>query len=187
MIGNGTLWVTITVTVLSAAFALVHLLSLLEKRRPANQDKPKVEVGMPFYAELAVQKAKSENKVHLDFTVQSIDVVDEILMSAHREYAAGKLHDGKVRAMAFFYGAYVGEVACRTAGANWNKETWSRPMLEVAIQTEQGQYMPAGWCRNRIVNGADASVSVEFGRMTRRRSGESARRQENARSNDGWA
>ncbi|HPF41715.1 MAG TPA: hypothetical protein P5081_21155 [Phycisphaerae bacterium] len=187
MIGNGTTLVTAVLTVLSAAFALVHLYMLLEKRRPAIKDKPKVEVGMPLYAAMAVQKAKSENKVQLDFTAQSLDVVDEILIAAHREFEAGNLEDARVRVTAFFYGAYVGEVACRTAGASWDQESMSRPVIDVAFRVQHGKCMPVTWCENRIRNGHADSVAGKFRFFVLDDEGKFAEVRAKLRSKDGWA
>lgn len=70
------------------------------------------------YAELAVSAARNIDKVDLDYSPESLRIVDRILGRFHRD----RVPPDKIGATLFAFGCYVGEVFVRHFGGEWRNE-----------------------------------------------------------------
>jgi len=70
------------------------------------------------YAEMAVGAVKNFDKLDLDYSVKSLEIVDNILHRFHKEGAAAD----KIGGILFAFGCYAGEVLIRNFGGKWRKE-----------------------------------------------------------------
>ena len=73
----------------------------------------------PLFAEDIVAVTKDVADATLDYSVESLEIVDEIIGGFHEE---GVTVDD-VAATIFGFGCYVGEVFVRNAGATWRAAT----------------------------------------------------------------
>ena len=80
-----------------------------------NLKYPPTPEAAPQHAALVVQTARKVSGVTLDYSVQSLAAVDEILDGWHQESVPAE----QVAAILFAFGGYVGEVFVRHAGARW--------------------------------------------------------------------
>ena len=119
---------------------------------------PTVENAAKF-AEDIVDSAEQISGVHLDFSVDSLTVVDNII--------EGLRHDGckadEIAEVLFSFGCYVGEVFVRHAGGQWRNtaETSVADLIGFPLVIERGSENfcnPIGKVFKRMQNGADDSL-----------------------------
>jgi hypothetical protein len=79
---------------------------------------------MADHAGVAVRAAADIDGVDLDYTVESLAVVDGILGGFHDD----NLRSSQVAETLFSFGAYVGEVAVRCAGGTWVSQPEDHPL-----------------------------------------------------------
>lgn len=80
--------------------------------------KPPIPENARGYAETAVRAAKNVEKIDLDYSPESLTLVDEIIGRFHRD----KLSVESIGATLFAFGCYVGEVFIKNVGGQWRKE-----------------------------------------------------------------
>ena len=80
--------------------------------------KPPIPENASGYANTAVNAVKNLDKLDLDYSVQSLEIVDGILNRFHKEGVSVE----KIGAILFAFGCYVGEVFIRNCGGKWRKE-----------------------------------------------------------------
>ncbi len=80
--------------------------------------KPPIPKNAKGYAEIAVSAANNIDNVELDYSPESLEIVDSILGRFHQDQAPVD----QIGAVLFAFGCYVGEVLVRQAGGRWRKE-----------------------------------------------------------------
>lgn len=80
--------------------------------------KPPIPENALGYADTAVKAVKNLDKLDLDYSPKSLEIVDEILNRFHSQRAPVD----KIGATLFAFGCYVGEVLIRNCGGKWRKE-----------------------------------------------------------------
>jgi hypothetical protein len=110
----------------------------------------------------AVHVAEEEFGVTLDFSADSISVVDDILLSFIERYHDQALQDNAVFTLCNIYGAYVGEVYRLLAGGEWRYDTSNKNAPYVILEVGDRTYAFAGICYERLVNDSRTSVKAYF-------------------------
>ena len=80
--------------------------------------KAPIPENAPGYAETAVSAVKNLDKLTLDYSTGSLEIVEEILQRFHEE----RVSVDKIGGALFSFGCYVGEVFIRSFGGKWKKE-----------------------------------------------------------------
>jgi hypothetical protein len=80
--------------------------------------KPPIPENAQGYAESAVNATKRIDKLDLDYSPKSLEIVDGILDRFHRD----RVPVDQIAAALFAFGCYVGEVFVRHCGGIWRKE-----------------------------------------------------------------
>ena len=113
-------------------------------------------------ANLAVARASSRWAIQLDYTPKSIQVVEMILAQLHESFnAEPKLVD--VNAMAFIFGAYVGETMRRNHhGCFWQHDFDCYP-----LHYGDTTCFPVAWCTTRIAVGSAENVWSKYQMLTK--------------------
>jgi len=146
-----------------AALAVVVGLVVLLRRRPTPPAIPEEPNAlMSLLADEAVQRARAEFGVALDFSPESVAAVEDLLAQLHDRRAAGEMTDGRLNREAMTWGAYVGEVIRRLKGGQWAKDHHAAGPDSYPIDYDGHQSFPVGWCGRRIVNGAEDNVLLKF-------------------------
>lgn len=120
--------------------------------------------GMSDIAEFAVQDAKKEFGVTLDFSPQSVEAVEGILGKLHDQHVKAPLEGKALNKRALRFGVYVGEVIRRQKNGHWEvvKITAFDPMMFKITykhaQGKEGTSFPVNWCGKRILNGDEDNV-----------------------------
>ncbi len=80
--------------------------------------KPPIPENAQAYADMAVHAAKNVDEVDLDYSAESLEIVDGILGRFHQDKVPAEQIGGTL----FSFGCYVGEVFVRQFGGKWLKE-----------------------------------------------------------------
>jgi hypothetical protein len=118
---------------------------------------------MADLAAQAVQAAHDAYEATLDYSATSVEQVEGILATLHEEHRVHPFVPERMIAEANRWGAYVGEVARRMRGGEWQRDS-----AHVGANTfplvfgEQNEIYPCAWCYRRITNGTEDNVSVKF-------------------------
>jgi len=99
-----------------------------------------------FMATAAVADAEKQDHVRLDYTIDSIKKVEEVLGRMHGQY----VKDPKslsVNALANMYGAYIGEVIRRSEpGTKWERDHPVFGPKTYPLHWSAGDSFPMAWC-----------------------------------------
>src|SRR5665213_533607 len=131
-------------------------------------NQPTASDVMGAYALDAVDHAKSNFAVELDFSPGSVEKVEEILTKLCASRPTGFLaklfrkgpSDDDVDQMAKMYGGYIGEVLLRRAGAgSWYFDDQIMPGLIVyGLECNGGKFWPQIKVHKRMANGPEDNV-----------------------------
>jgi hypothetical protein len=121
---------------------------------------------MTAYAQDAVDHAQA-NGVSLDYSIDSVKEVEELLATLHAAIPRGLLgrmfkrgpSEDDIAAMSKMYGGYLGEVVRRARGGEWVLDDSISPG-EAVISLRDGdkRIFPPSKVQKRLVNGAEDNV-----------------------------
>ena len=125
----------------------------------AFTEDPKVQQVTEAYARDAVDFARNQFKLSLDWSDASIAHIETMLTVLHEQMAAANPTDEQIFQFAKLFGSYVGEVFRRNHGATWGMVTLegqSFPGLNASGPA--GLFWPWGRAQNRIKNGPEDNI-----------------------------
>jgi hypothetical protein len=109
-------------------------------------------------AQNAVTTTKDEFNLTLDGTEQSIELVDDVILSWLGRYKDQALEENAVFTICNIYGAYIGEIFRSKVGGNWAYDESDIDAPYVVLNYLGNTYAFAGICYQRLVN--DSQISV---------------------------
>jgi len=110
-------------------------------------------------AQNAITTTEEEFNILLDGSEQSIDLVDDVILSWLGRYKDKALEENAVFTICNIYGAYVGEVFRHKVGGNWNYDESDPDAPYVVLNYAGNTYAFAGICYQRLVN--DSQISIK--------------------------
>ncbi|MFT6269862.1 MAG: hypothetical protein ACJAVV_002689 [Alphaproteobacteria bacterium] len=110
----------------------------------------------------AVLATKEQFNVDLDYSIESVALVDTTINNYLDTFKAQALEDKSVFTICNIYGAYVGEVFRKTVGGNWIFDDHQKDAPSVFISINENQYAFAGICYEKLVNDSKVSVKKYF-------------------------
>jgi hypothetical protein len=110
----------------------------------------------------AVLATKEQFNVDLDYSVESIALVDTVINAYLDVFKTQALEDKAVFTICNIYGAYVGEVFRDKVGGNWVADNNDTNQPNVYISIKENQYAFAGICYQKLVNDSQVSVQQYF-------------------------
>ena len=125
----------------------------------AFAEDPKLQQVAEAYAQDAVDFARNQFKLTLDWSDASVAHIETMLAVFHDQMAAANPSDERIFQFAKLFGSYVGEVFRRNHGAAWGivtLEGQSFPGLKASGAA--GLFWPWGRVQNRIRNGPEDNV-----------------------------
>jgi hypothetical protein len=133
------------------------------RQRLESSHYPDLEAMMESYAMAAAELARSEFRQRLDFSSDSIDVLDEILIlvseSPERDL------DFEVR----LWGSYLGEVLRRRYAGSWEMTQYPGAAVEVpAIDLRGSRLFPLMKVYRRLTVGEEEDLRAFFTMVTGR-------------------
>ena len=146
-----------------ALLAFGVVLFLLTRRKEASGLKfGSTDEFIQFMAAEAVKDAAGKDRINLDYSVDSIKEVEEILGRLHEQYLKDPSSISP-KGLGSAYGAYIGEVIRRSEPrAKWERDDAVGGEKSYAIVWGPGHSYPMAWCYHRIVNGPEDNVWVKF-------------------------
>lgn len=113
-------------------------------------------------AELAERVAREPFGVELDYSVESVERVEELLGALHTEYQRTKNDEG-LNGLALEFAAYVIKVIER----NFSLGTWTRDHPDFGpdsfpYEWQGSELFPYAWCQRRIFDGPGDDVWAKF-------------------------
>ncbi|MGL4570664.1 MAG: hypothetical protein ACRCVJ_06345 [Clostridium sp.] len=102
----------------------------------------------------AVIFSKKNLGINLDFTEESLSIVDEILEIFHKANEAKEVDDDRLLDLSMTFGGYLGEVISKNIGGDWEENDGKMIFLKVNEQ----KVLPLNIVYKRINFGERASV-----------------------------
>ena len=121
-----------------------------------------LEQLMKDSAQNAVNSAMEEFNITLDFSPESVALVDDILLAFIDKYHDKALEDEAVFTICNIFGAYVGEILKRMVGGTWFYDTSNPEAPYILLEIGEKSYALAGICYERLVNDSQVSVKTYF-------------------------
>ncbi|AXR06473.1 hypothetical protein [Salinimonas sediminis] len=121
-----------------------------------------LEKLMSDSAHNAVQTAREEFAIELDYSAQSIRAVDDLLLAFVEKYQDKALEDSAVFTLCNIYGAYLGETYRRLVSGEWRYDQTNPDAPFVVLDSGEHSYAFAGICYERLVNDSHVSVKAYF-------------------------
>ncbi|WP_018981655.1 hypothetical protein [Salinimonas chungwhensis] len=125
-------------------------------------EQQELELLMKESAQNAVETAKTVFDIELDFTRQSVQLVDDIILMFLEKFKDEALEDTAVFTICNIYGAYLGEVFRQELGGLWKYENADSDEPHVLLALGDRAYAFAGICYQRLVNDSQISVYRYF-------------------------
>jgi hypothetical protein len=121
---------------------------------------------MQAYAQDAVDFARDQFQVNLDFSENSIEQVEKILATLHNTLPKGVLgklfkrrpSQEQIGEMAKGWGGYVGEVIRQHWGGEWTTETAAYPGKVITLRVLDSDIFPIAKVYKRLTNGTEDNV-----------------------------
>ena len=154
-------WLGICIGTVVGSFAIMSLMLLLaqQSRKPAMLPQFKnTDEMMVYFAGKATEWVKADRKIDLDYSFDSIQIIEEELARLSKDVDKTNPQKGTF-GLATGYGAYVGEVLRRRDGGTWAVDD---PIVgdhayPLTLKSNSTVY-PVGWCWKRLTVGEEDNV-----------------------------
>ena len=113
-------------------------------------------------ADDAIKTSKEEFDIDLDFSPESIALVDTIILKFLATYKEQALEDKAVFTLCNIYGAYLGETFRKLAGGQWQYNLQDEEAPSIMLVYQEKSFAFAGICYERLVNDSNISVKRYF-------------------------
>ncbi|MEP0356300.1 MAG: hypothetical protein ABJH06_05440 [Paraglaciecola sp.] len=113
-------------------------------------------------AQNAVKTTLEEFKLQLDFSEESINLVDDVILAWLGRYKDQALEENAVFTICNIYGAYVGEIFKEKIGGDWAYDESNPDAPYVVLDYASSSYAFAGVCYQRLVNDSQVSIKNYF-------------------------
>lgn len=152
------LWESIGIA-LCAVVGVQMLRTYLGKRKIRSD----FDYAMQVVAKEAVRRAKSEHKVNLDFSPNSIETLEEMLGRIHQGHLQKALTEKDLSLQSIRWGAYLGEVIKRVRPGKWQRdsEQAGRGTMPVVFDSSNEAF-PCSWVYKRMADGPDDNIVFKF-------------------------
>jgi len=118
---------------------------------------------MDHFVKQAIFLARKGFGKKLDFSVKSLNMVEEILEELHKEFL--KTNDDKgMYGIALFFGAYIGAVIKNELGlGGWKQDHPDFGHKSYPFHIKEGNCVfPVSWCYKRIMDGEGDNIVVKY-------------------------
>jgi hypothetical protein len=113
-------------------------------------------------AQDAVLVSREQFNIDLDYSSESVALVDVAINSYLDTYKEQALEDKAVFTLCNMYGAYIGESFRKIVGGNWVFDEKHVDSPSVYISIDDKEYAFAGICYEKLVNDSKVSAKEYF-------------------------
>jgi len=133
------------------------------RKRLESSAFPDLGTMMEGYAQAAVELANSEFKQNLDYSAESIDSLDEILILVGESPELDL--DFEVR----LWGSYIGEVLRRRYAGSWEMTQYPGGLVAVpSVEVRGSRLFPLMKVHRRLTEGEEEDLRAFFSMVTER-------------------
>jgi hypothetical protein len=158
--------------IISVVIVLFVIAFLFLRGRPRQKDFKTTEELIEYLSGQAVEDARTNNQIDLDYSTDSIKRVEDILGKVHEQYLKDPASVSE-RGLGSAYGAYIGECIRRSEpGAYWERDSAVSAVSgekSYPIHWGSGESYPMAWCRRRIIEGDGDNVWIKYTVLKERR------------------
>jgi hypothetical protein len=161
--------------VLLILLSVVYYVWIRKKPVTANHFNTTQEM-MQHLADEAVKDAARENRITLDYSIESLKSVEEILGKLHEQYRRDS-STLSPRGLAMAYGAYIGEVIRRSdpdckagSGCQWDRDHPVMGEKSYPLHWQAGDSFPCAWAYRRITEGPEDDIWIKYSVLKQSRS-----------------
>ena len=113
---------------------------------------------MQKFAEQAVIDAWQYNRIVLDYSPESIEIIEQILTKRQKWIRDKNFTDKDIRAEALIAGAYIGETVKREKGGTWSESDEIAGEASYPLKFNDQNVYPYIWCYKRLTEGPEENV-----------------------------
>ena len=124
----------------------------------AITDADDLQTRMFRFAEQAVIDTWENHRTVLDYSPESVEIVEVILDNLAEVISARQFSDKDIRAEALILGAYLGEVIRREHGGTWAENHHVAGPGSHPLDWGQRESFPYIWCYKRLTLGEEENV-----------------------------
>jgi len=125
----------------------------------AEDEEAKFQDVMRRLAEQSAASAEKNYKIKLDFTIESLAILERDLLSRmHKENIDTPISDEGLAARSIGLGLYVGEVIRRKIGGTWAQDSVAGEGTFPLTLSDGTQIFPVSWIAKRITEGSDEDI-----------------------------
>jgi hypothetical protein len=154
------LWIVALGTVAGSFVVMGSMLLTLQQMHGPAAVPPfrNTDAMMEYLASEATKWVKKDRGLDLDYSLDSIKVIEEELSRISKEVDHSSPQRGTF-GVAMGYGAYIGEVFRRRAGGSWAVDHPAGGQQSYPLTTQSNVTMfPVGWCWKRLTVGEEDNV-----------------------------
>ena len=154
-------WWGIGLGTVAGSFVVMGLMLLTVQRASAPTAPPKFESDgamMAYFASEAAKWVKKDRGIDLDYSLESIKVVEEELGRISKDVDKANPKPGTF-GIAMGYGSYIGEIFRRRDGGSWAVDHPSAGPRSYPLTIKSNNVIfPVGWCWKRLTSGEEDNV-----------------------------
>jgi hypothetical protein len=154
-------WWTVGLGTVAGSLVVLGLMSFTVERVFGPPAPPKfkgTDEMMAYFATEATKWIKKDRGIDLDYSLDSIRVIEEELARASKDVDKANPQQGTF-GLATGYGAYIGEVLRRRDGGSWAVDHPVAGPRSYPLTTKSNSTVfPVGWCWKRLTIGEEDNV-----------------------------
>lgn len=154
----------------TAALAIVMLAYSLWQiwRMEMERLNKSIQTRMEEYAKEAVRKAKSDFRIELDYTIDSVENVNSILNQIHDTNSAAPAEPKQLSKTVLLWGSYVGITLQKKYGGEWKADSKEAGSNTYPLCFANGfEAIPIKWCLRHIRQGPADPIIDKFNTAVR--------------------
>jgi len=154
-------WVAVSLGTVGGSIIVLWLMLIIVQRIYGVSPPPKFKNHgqmMAYLANETTRWVKKDRNIDLDYSVDSIKIVEEELGRISKEINRANPEQGTF-GIAIGYGAYIGEVFRRREGGSWalDHPVAGARSYPLTIRSNETIF-PVGWCWKRLTAGEEDNV-----------------------------
>ena len=157
-------WGLLTMGTVAGSFLIMGAMLMtmqLSQGSVPQQKFASTDAMMEHLANEAAGWVKKDRGINLDYSVESIQVIEEELGRIEKEIDKEKPQQGTF-GLAMGYGAYIGEVFRRRDGGSWAQDHPNGGEQSFPMTTKSNvTIFPVGWCWKRLTVGEEDNVYLK--------------------------
>lgn len=110
----------------------------------------------------AVKISQEEFELDLDYSAQSIPLIDDALMRYLDTYKEQALENKAIFTLCNVYGAYIGETYKKLVGGTWKIDDRDPEAPSILMHVNDNSYAFAGICYEKLVKDNTVSIASYF-------------------------